>query len=36
MEIFPLEEVSKGIEVVLHLGMIGFDAVKHLLLCRIE
>ena len=36
METFPLEEVTRAIEDALHLGTIGFDAVKHLLLCRIE
>ena len=29
METFAIEDA-------LHLGTIGFDAVKHLLLCRIE
>ncbi len=36
LETFALEEVAQAIEQALHLGTISFDAVKHLLLCRIE
>lgn len=36
MEAFLLEEVTHAVEDALHLGTISFDAVKHLLLCRIE
>jgi hypothetical protein len=36
METFDLAEVARDIEDALQLGTIGFDAVKHLLLCRIE
>jgi len=36
METFDLAEVARAIEDALQLGTIGFDAVKHLLLCRIE
>ena len=36
LETFPLQEVSPAIEETLRLGAISFDAVKHLLLCRIE
>jgi hypothetical protein len=36
METFSIEEVTSAIEDAFHLGTIGFDAVKHLLLCRIE
>ena len=36
LETFSLEEVTRAIEDALQLGTIGFDAVKHLLLCRIE
>ena len=36
LETFSLEEVTQAIEDALELGTIGFDAVKHLLLCRIE
>src|ERR1019366_3989387 len=32
----PLPEVEMAIVDALHLGTIGFDAVKHLLLCRID
>ncbi len=36
LEVFRLEEVRAGVEEALRLGAIGFDAVKHLVLCRIE
>ncbi len=36
LETFKLEELTHAIEDALELGTIGFDAVKHLLLCRIE
>jgi len=36
LETFPLEEVTPAVEQALQLGTISFDAVKHLLLCRIE
>jgi len=36
LETFALEEVTAAIEDALHLGTISFDAVRHLLLCRIE
>jgi transposase len=36
LETFSLPEVEMAIVDALHLGTIGFDAVKHLLLCRIE
>jgi transposase len=36
LETFALPEVSSAIEDALQLGAISFDAVKHLLLCRIE
>jgi transposase len=36
LETFDLEEVTSAIEDAFHLGTISFDAVKHLLLCRIE
>jgi hypothetical protein len=36
LETFSIEEVTSAIEDAFHLGTIGFDAVKHLLLCRIE
>ncbi len=36
LETFSLEEVTQAIEDALAFGTIGFDAVKHLLLCRIE
>jgi hypothetical protein len=36
LETFDLSEVTHAIEDALQLGTIGFDAVRHLLLCRIE
>ena len=36
METFVLAEVTHAIEDALLLGTISFDAVRHLLLCRIE
>jgi transposase len=36
LETFTMDEVTHAIEDALELGTIGFDAVKHLLLCRIE
>ena len=36
METFSSHDVEAAANQALHLGAIGFDAVKHLLLCRIE
>jgi hypothetical protein len=36
METFSIEEVTRAVTDALHLGTVSFDAVKHLLLCRIE
>jgi transposase len=36
LEVFRPEEVEAGVEEALRLGAIGFDAVKPLVLCRIE
>jgi transposase len=36
METFSIEEVIRAVEDAVHLGTVSFDAVKHLLLCRIE
>jgi hypothetical protein len=36
LETFSLPEVEAAVLDALHLGTLGFDAVKHLLLCRIE
>ncbi|MBV1800518.1 IS21 family transposase [Siccirubricoccus sp. G192] len=36
LEAFPREEVHAAAREALRLGAIGFDAVKHLVLCRIE
>ena len=36
LETFDLSEVTRAVEDALRLGAISFDAVRHLLLCRIE
>ena len=36
LETFALEEVTHAIEDALRLSTISFDAVRHLVLCRIE
>jgi transposase len=36
LETFSLEDVHAAVREALRLGAIGFDAVKHLVLCRIE
>ena len=36
MEHFSHQEVHHAVRDVLRLGAVGFDAVKHLLLCRVE
>ncbi len=36
MEEFPQAEVHMAVSQALRLGAVGFDSVKHLLLCRIE
>ncbi len=36
LETFRLKELAAAVDDALRLGAIGFDAVKHLVLCRIE
>lgn len=36
LETFALVDVDAAIQQAVQLGAIGFDAVKHVLLCRIE
>ena len=36
LETFQITDVEAGIRNALERGTIGFDAVKHLVLCRIE
>jgi hypothetical protein len=36
LETFQLEDVHAAVREALRLGAIGYDAVKHLVLCRIE
>ena len=33
---FAVEDVAAGVRAAIDRGVIGFDAVKHLVLCRIE
>jgi hypothetical protein len=36
LEVFWIDEVAAGVRDAIDRGVIGFDAVKHLVLCRIE
>ena len=36
LETFDLDELHGAVRDALHMGAIGYDAVKHLVLCRIE
>ena len=36
LEVFRTEDVLAGVREAIARGAIGFDAVKHLVLCRIE
>ena len=36
MEVFPLDDVAAAARDAIARGAIGFDAVKHLILCHIE
>ena len=36
MEVFRIDDVTAGVRDAIDRGVIGFDAVKHLVLCRIE
>lgn len=36
LETFDLADLQVAVKQALHMGAIGFDAVKHLLLCRVE
>ena len=36
LEVFRPDDVRAGVRETLARGVIGFDAVKHLVLCRIE
>src|SRR5207248_10167712 len=36
LEVFRREDVLAGVREAIARGVIGFDAVKHLVLCRIE
>jgi len=36
MEVFKIEDVAAAVRDAIARGAIGFDAVKHLVLCRIE
>ena len=36
MEVFAIDDVAAGVRDAIARGAVGFDAVKHLVLCRIE
>lgn len=36
LETFELEDLHAAVKTALRLGTIGFDAVKHLVLCQVE
>ena len=36
MEAFKIEDVTTAVADAIERGAIGFDAIKHLVLCRIE
>jgi hypothetical protein len=36
LEVFDLEVVAASVREAIDRGAIGFDAVKHLVLCRLE
>ncbi len=36
LETFEIEALTAAVKDALRLGAIGFDAVKHLVLCRVE
>ena len=36
LEVFEIDDVAAGVRAAIDRGAVGFDAVKHLVLCRIE
>ena len=36
MEVFAADDVAAGVRDCIARGAVGFDAVKHMVLCRIE
>ena len=36
LETFDLEDLHAAVKTALSMGVIGFDAIKHLILCRVE
>ena len=36
LETFELEDLHVAVKTALRMGAIGFDAVKHLVLCQVE
>jgi hypothetical protein len=36
LEVFRIDDVAAGVRAAIARGVISFDAVKHLVLCRIE
>ena len=36
LEAFEMEDLHAAVKNALRLGAVGFDAIKHLVLCRVE
>lgn len=36
LETFDIDDLHAAVKTALQLGAVGFDAVKHLVLCRVE
>jgi hypothetical protein len=36
LETFELDDLHAAVKTALRMGAVGFDAVKHLLLCRVD
>ena len=36
LETFDIDDLHAAVKKALHLGAVGFDAVKHLVLCQVE
>jgi hypothetical protein len=36
LEIFEMEDLHAAIKNALRMGVVGFDAIKHLVLCQVE
>jgi len=36
LETFDLDDLHAAVKTALRMGAVGFDAIKHLVLCRVE